>query len=130
MPSFAPRAATTMSQDSATSRPPATAKPSIAAISGLSAERWVMPAKPRPSTWGLSPLTNAFRSMPAQKPLPAPVRTPTRRSPSSSSSLERRGNPLRQRAVNGVARVRAVEGDQKYAPAALGENSLLVGHGD
>ena len=39
-------------------------------------------------TYGRSPATNAFRSMPAQKPSPAPVSTPTRSpsSPSSSSS--------------------------------------------
>ena len=86
MPSRAPREATIRSHASATSSPPATAKPSIAAISGLSAERWVMPAKPRPSTNGRSPVTNAFRSIPAQNPLPAPVITPTLRSGSASRS--------------------------------------------
>src|SRR5215210_8017602 len=84
MPSLAPRAATMRSQASATSSPPATAKPSIAAMSGLRGGPWTMPAKPRPSTCGLSPWTKAFRSIPAQKPFPAPVRIPTC-SPSSSS---------------------------------------------
>ncbi len=86
MASRAPREATIRSHASATSSPPANAKPSIATISGLSAERWVMPAKPRPSTNGRSPVTNAFRSIPAQNPLPAPVITPTLRSGSASSS--------------------------------------------
>src|SRR4051794_4267099 len=47
-----------------------------------------MPAKPRSPTYGVSPCTNALRSMPAQNPPPAPVSTPTlsESSPSSSSS--------------------------------------------
>src|SRR4051812_41743473 len=85
MPSFAPREATIRSQASATSKPPATAKPSIAATIGLRGGPWTMPAKPRCSTNMLSPATNAFRSMPEEKPLPAPVRMPTRSSSSSSS---------------------------------------------
>src|SRR5437763_8608237 len=44
-----------------------------------------MPAKPRSPTQGRSPVTNALRSIPALKPSPAPVRTPTARSPSASS---------------------------------------------
>ena len=36
----------------------------------------MMPAKPRSPTYGRSPATNALRSMPGEKPLPAPVRTP------------------------------------------------------
>jgi hypothetical protein len=67
MPIFAPFAATIRSHASATSRPPASAKPSIAAISGLRAARWAMPAKPRSPNHGDSPLTNAPRSMPALK---------------------------------------------------------------
>src|SRR3954467_1540732 len=86
MPSLAPRAATMRSQASATSSPPATAKPSIAAINGLRDGRWTMPANPRSPTHGRSPVTNAFRSMPALKPFPSPVRTPTLRSASASRS--------------------------------------------
>src|SRR4051812_13561222 len=84
-PSLAPRAATMRSQASAISSPPATPKPSIAAISGLRDARWTMPAKPRSPTHGRSPVTNALRSMPALNPAPAPVRTPTLSSASSSS---------------------------------------------
>src|SRR5215218_5931332 len=86
MPSRASREATIRSQASAISRPPAIAKPSIAAISGLRAARWTMPAKPRSATHGRSPVTNAFRSMPALNPLPAPVITPTLRLSSASSA--------------------------------------------
>src|SRR6516165_4831383 len=88
IPSFAPFAATIRSQERAISIPPATANPSIAAISGLRAARWAIPAKPRSPNHGDSPLTNAPRSMPALKNPPAPVTTPTSRfsSPSSSSS--------------------------------------------
>ena len=39
--------------------------------------RSVMPAKPRPSTHGISPAAKALRSMPAQKKPPAPVTIPT-----------------------------------------------------
>ncbi len=48
-PRRAPREATIKSQASATSSPPATAKPSTAAISGFSAGRSTIPANPRPS---------------------------------------------------------------------------------
>ena len=98
---------------SAISSPPATAKPSIAAISGLSAARWVMPAKPRSPTYGRSPATNAFRSMPAQKPLPAPVSTPTRQPGVGVELVERRGDPCGDGGVDRVALVGAVERDQR-----------------
>ena len=65
-------AATSRSHDSASSNPPAKAKPSIAPMSGFSAPFW-MNVIIGPMS---SPRENAFRSMPAQKPLPAPVRTP------------------------------------------------------
>ena len=52
MPSCASLAATIRSQASAISKPPATAKPSIAAISGLRGGRWAIPAKPRSPTYG------------------------------------------------------------------------------
>src|SRR4051812_17952772 len=84
MPSLALRPATIRSHASATSSPPATAKPSIAAMSGLRDARWTMPAKPRSPTHGRSPGTKALRSMPALKPAPAPVSTPTLSSLSSS----------------------------------------------
>ena len=86
-----------------------------------------MPAKPRSPTHGRSPVTNALRSMPAQKPLPAPVRTPTWRSSSSSSSSSAAAMPSATRAVDGVARVGPVERDEQDAVAALGEDSL-IGH--
>src|SRR3954471_20949904 len=86
MPNFAPEAATIRSHASAISKPPATAKPSTAAISGLRDARWTMPAKPRSPTHGRSPVTNALRSMAAENPLPAPVRMPTCSSCVSSSS--------------------------------------------
>src|SRR3954453_22171665 len=93
MPSLAPLAATIRSQARATSRPPATAKPSIAAMSGLRDARCTMPAKPRSPTHALSPATNALRSMPALKPLPAPVSTPTCSSDVSSSSSSAAATP-------------------------------------
>ena len=105
MPSLASRAATMRSQASATSSPPATAKPSIAAISGLRDARWTMPAKPRSPTHGRSPVTNALRSMPAQKPAPAPVMTPTASVAVGVELVERRRHPFGQREVDRVARL-------------------------
>ena len=128
MPSLASRAATIRSQASATSSPPATAKPSMAAISGLRDARWTMPAKPRSPTHGRSPVTNALRSIPAQKPAPAPVMTPDRELAVGVELVERRRHPFGQRQVDRVARLRAVERDEQHAVAALGEDGL-VGHG-
>src|ERR1700730_11013124 len=88
MPSLAPLAATIRSQASAISSPPATAKPSIAAIRGLREARWAIPAKPRSPNQGDSPLTKAPRSIPAQKKPTAPVSKPND-SPSSPSSCSR-----------------------------------------
>src|SRR3954469_7797536 len=93
MPSLAPLLATMRSQASAISKPPATAKPPIAAISGLRDARCTMPAKPRSPTHGRCPVTNALRSMPAENPLPAPVRMPTCSSWVSSSSSRASATP-------------------------------------
>ena len=90
MPSLAPRAATIRSQASATSSPPATAKPSIAAMIGLRGGPSTMPAKPRPSTCGLSPWTNAFRSHAGAEAAAGPVRIPTCRSSSHRGARARR----------------------------------------
>ena len=52
MPSLAPRAATSRSQASAISSPPATANPSMAAMTGLRGGCWTMPANPRVACQG------------------------------------------------------------------------------
>src|SRR5215204_1957054 len=102
MPKRAPFAATIRSQASATSKPPATAKPSTAAMIGLRGGPWTMPAKPRCSTNMLSPATNAFRSMPEEKPLPAPVRMATWRSSSSSRRSSAAAIPLASAALTAL----------------------------
>src|SRR5439155_11330310 len=51
------------------------------------------PANPVPGNQGRSPFAKAFRSMPAQKLPPAPVRMATRRSGRSSSSVIARSRP-------------------------------------
>ncbi len=86
IPNLASSAATTRSQASTASNPPASAYPSTAAISGFFGGRWAKPPNPRPSTIGTSPWRNALRSMPAQKVPPAPVMIPTVRSPRESRS--------------------------------------------
>ena len=86
IPNVASSEATTRSQDSTSSHPPASAGPSTAAISGFDGGRWVMPANPRSPTCGRSPRRKALRSMPALKNPPAPVRMPATSASSSSSS--------------------------------------------
>src|SRR3981081_4094252 len=63
MARVAPFAATIRPHASATPTPPATAKPSIAAISGLREDRCAIPAEPRSPNQGESPFTNSPRSM-------------------------------------------------------------------
>ena len=57
-------------------------------MSGLRQLCSTIPAKPRPSMFGIPPATNALRSIPALNPRPAPVSTPTlsSSSPSKASS--------------------------------------------
>src|SRR5204863_6972255 len=107
VPKRASRAATIRSQARAISNPPATAQPSTAAISGLRGGAWTMPAKPRPATYGRSPATNAFRSIPAQRVV-------------AVQPLERRGDALRHREVDRVARLRPVDRDDQDAAVGLG----------
>jgi hypothetical protein len=80
-PKTASRAATRMSHHTASSRPPATANPSTAAITGLPRTMRVHPSGPSPSgsTRFPFPPAAALRSAPAQKQPPAPVRIATRR---------------------------------------------------
>ena len=85
-PNLAEAPATTRSQASSNSKPPARAQPSAAPISGLRGGVWVMPHSPRPGNEGVSPLRNALRSIPAENVPPAPVSTPTCSAPSASSS--------------------------------------------
>src|SRR5438132_517551 len=95
-PKTASVAATRRSHQSASSRPPATAYPSTAAMTGFPSSMRVGPMGPSPSSlithswpeivaprrpW---PAATAFRSAPAQNVPPAPVRTATA-SPSSAS---------------------------------------------
>ena len=89
MPKVACSAATTRSHESMISKPPASADPFTAAMSGLGNSRWVSPPKPplAPMMSPPSPLLKALRSMPALKALsPLPVTTTTQQSGSSASS--------------------------------------------
>ena len=83
MPIFAPFEATRRSQVSASSHPPARAKPSIAQISGFWLPAWIKSIIGPMS----SPRAKAFRSIPEQKPRPLPVSTPAVRESSASSSF-------------------------------------------
>jgi hypothetical protein len=88
-PNVAVSATTRRSHQSASSRPPATACPSTAAIVGLRVRRRVGPIGPsRVSVrrFRRDSSVSACRSAPAQKVPPAPVRTPATRSSSASSS--------------------------------------------
>src|SRR5207237_1443853 len=63
MPSLAPRAATIRSQASAISKPPATAKPSIAAISGLGDARGAARPEPPSAAPRRRPAPHASRAL-------------------------------------------------------------------
>ena len=93
IPNLALSAATTKSQEMASSNPPASAYPSTAAMSGLRGAFSVRPANPLPSIFGVSPVTNALRSMPEQNVPPAPVRMATRMSSLLSNSSRAADTP-------------------------------------
>ena len=84
-PNLATLLATTRSQESTISVPPATAGPSTAAIRGLVRVRRTRPAKPPRSVESLAePEAIALRSAPAQNDGPLPHRIPIHRSASDS----------------------------------------------
>src|SRR5215469_1497237 len=85
-PNLASSLATTRSQASTSSKPPARAYPSTAAITGFAGGRSTIPPKPRPAAIGASPARKPLRSMPALKVPPAPVSTRTLTSPRLSKS--------------------------------------------
>src|SRR5215469_423946 len=76
-PNLASSLATTRSQASTSSNPPASAYPSTAAITGLAGGFSTIPPKPRPAAIGASPARKPLRSIPALKVPPAPVSTRT-----------------------------------------------------
>ena len=128
MPSLAPLAATIRSQASAISSPPATAKPSIAAISGFSAGFWTIPAKPR--SRGPRALAGGERLQvhPRAEALALACDHAEAELVVGVELVERGGHRLGHRQVDGVSGVGPVQGDQQDAVAALGEQWLLV-HG-
>ena len=91
MPNTAVREATTRSQASTISVPPARAGPSTAAMIGLVRSRCTSPAKP-PFFVIMPPgsVVISFRSAPAQKMKPLSVRAPVRMPTQASSSSSRR----------------------------------------
>ncbi len=90
-PSTASSSITRRSHQSASSRPPATAKPEMAAITGLFITIRDGPIGPSPvgSSRLASPVAMALRSAPAQKVPPSPQSTATR----ASSSARRHETP-------------------------------------
>src|SRR5713226_2181514 len=98
MPKVASSATTRMSAHSASSIPPATAKPSTAAITGFDRRRRLGPigaieSWPPISRFLLgSPEATALRSAPAQKVPPVPVNTATDATASASKALNASNN--------------------------------------
>lgn len=89
-PNTASSSATRRSHQSASSRPPATACPLTAAITGLDSRRRVGPIGPSPSSATRLPrsVPMALRSAPAQNVPPSPQSTATRADSSASNSLK------------------------------------------
>ena len=116
------------SQASATSSPPATAKPSIAAMSGLRdgalddpGEAAVADPRALAGDEGLEVHAGAEARAGAGDDADREVAV-------GVELVERRRHALGQRQVDRVARLGAVERDEQHAVAALGEDGL-VGHG-
>ena len=63
--------------------------------------------------------------MPEQKPLPAPVSTAIASAVVAVERVERGGDAVGERAVDGVALVGTVERDQQDVVAALGEDRRI-----
>ena len=120
MPKRASRAATIRSQASATSKPPASAQPSTAAISGLRGGPWTMPAKPRPSD--VRPLAGHERLQvhPRAERAAGAGEDADAQGVLAVEPVERRRDALGDREVDGVARLRPVERDDQDVAVGLG----------
>ena len=117
-------AATIRSQASAISKPPPSAHPSTAAMSGLRTTAWVSPPNPRPGRIGVSPFANAFRSMPALNVPPAPVSTPTDSVGSASSRSSAAASWTATSRLTAFFCAGPVDGDRQDAVVTLGEHQL------
>ncbi len=89
---------------------------------GLAGGRSTMPPKPRSAATGASPARNALRSIPALKVPAAPVSTRTRTSAPPVELLQGGGDAARDRAVDGVARLGTVDGDDAGTVSHLGQH--------
>ena len=118
MPSRASRAATIRSQASATSKPPATAKPSTAAMSGLRGGALDDPGEAAALDPRALPRHERLEVHPRAERAPAPVRIADLQLVLRVEAVERRGDALGHREVDGVARVGPVEGDEQDAVGA------------
>src|SRR5947199_7556597 len=128
-PKTAFSAATRRSHHAASSRPPATACPSTAAMTGLSSSMRVGPTGPSPSrsrrlARSIPGSRIAFRSAPAQKVPFAPVRTAT----CSDSSASKRRNASASAAAVGRSMALATSGRSivTTATAPWLRNSMLM----
>ena len=93
----------TRSQASTISKPPPSAHPSTAAISGLAGGRSTMPPKPRAGSLTCSPAANALRSMPGAEGGAVAVQHADPQLGRAVEQVERAGDAGRHRAVHGVA---------------------------
>ena len=119
-PSIASAAATRRSHHNASSIPPATAGPSIAAITGFPSRRRVGPIGPGPSsvtdTGRRSAPAIAFRSAPAQKYPPAPVSTATWADSSASNASNAASSAAAVTRVDRVAALGTIDRDDPHRP--------------
>ena len=119
-PNRALGAATRRSHHSASSKPPARHQPETAAIVGFGEARRVKPSGP-PGGVCASSVSSALRSAPAQNASsPAPVTISTRAPSSATKAPERRrAAPRAVGAVDGVAPLRPVDGEDGGGAGAL-----------
>ena len=124
-PKTAERAAILRSHHSASSIPPATAGPSIAAITGfpsLSRVGPIGPNSPSGSMGRVSPSAIALRSAPAQNAPPAPVSTATSAFGSASKRLEGVKQGARGREVDRIAPLGPFDRHDRHALVGAGGN--------
>ena len=106
--------------------PPATAKPSIAAISGLRAARCAMPAKPRSPNHGGLALDERAEVHARGEEAAGAGEHADGQAVVAVELIERAGDALGERGVDGVAHLGPVERDQQDVAASLGEDGLQL----
>ena len=127
-PNTASASTTRRSHHRASSRPPATACPATAAITGFESDRRVGPIGPSAATSGSSEFDIACRSAPAQNVPPAPHSTATEAAGSASKARNASASSAAVGAVDGVAALGTVEDHRPHRTVLLDPDGVRHQH--